>query len=187
MSSGTSTNHENWNFVTTSGESYFASAHKCVIDSMISGGDSTANFKRDLNGCRSKIKAQSESDIKVFFAPIDGREALGQVQSAGDKAKDISAMSHRLSGEMARTFQSFITKGKAVRFILDDDIYWAKKLGVDTGRNTSIEASKIYRDLIYKGMNTRFLETNETIFQLQHNKFIVTDYAPLFQKGYMNQ
>lgn len=173
MSSGTSTNHENWNFVTTSGDSYFAGAHKCVVESMISGGDTRANFARDLNGCRAKIKAQPESDIKVFFSPIDGNEALSQVQKAGNAATEISAMSHRLSGDVARTFQSFLSKGKPVRFILDDDIYWSRKLGVDTGRNTTVEAAKIYNELISKGMNTRFLQTNQTIFQLQHNKFIV--------------
>lgn len=177
MSSGTSTNHENWNFVTTSGKSYFAAAHKCVVEAMISGGDSTTNFRNELNACRDKISAQPETDVKVFFAPTDGRAALAQVKKAGESSKSISAMSHRLSGEMARTFQSFLTKGKPVRFILDDDIYWAKKLGEDTGRNTTIEAAKIYRDLISKGMNTRFLETFHTGFQLQHNKFIVYNFG----------
>lgn len=177
MSSGTSTNHENWNFVTTSGESYFAAAHKCVVESMISDGNSMANFKTSLNGCRSKIKAQPESDIKVFFSPVDGREALAQVASAGNAADDISAMSHRLSGDVARTFESLLAKKKPIRFILDDDIYWSKKLRVDTGRNMVAEAFKIYNDLISKGMNTRFLETNQTIFQLQHNKFIVFNFG----------
>lgn len=177
MSSGTSTNHENWNFVTTSGDSYFAGAHKCVVESMISGGNSTANFKAALNGCRAKIKAQPETDIKVFFSPVDGSQALQQVQTAGNSARDISAMSHRFSGDMARTFQSLLGKNKPIRFILDDDIYWARKLGVDTGRNTTFEAAKIYNDLISKGMNTRFLQTNQTIFQLQHNKFIVYNFG----------
>ena len=177
MSSGTSTNHENWNFVTTSGDSFFAGAHKCVVEAMISGGHSTTTFKNDLNGCRAKIKAQPETDIKTYFSPVDGREALAQVQSAGTAAKDISAMSHRFSGEMARTFQSLLGKGKPIRFILDDDIYWSKKLGVDTGRNMVGEAAKIYNDLIARGMNTRFLQTNQTIFQLQHNKFIVYNFG----------
>lgn len=177
MSSGTSTNHENWNFVTTSGESYFAAAHKCVIESMVSGGDSTAHFKAELNACRSKIKAQPESDIKVFFSPVDGSQALSQVKAAGNKATDISAMSHRFSGAMARTFQDLLVKGKPIKFILDDDIYWANKLHVDTGRNTTIEAAKIYRDLISKGMNTRFMETNQNVYQLQHNKFIVYNFG----------
>lgn len=177
MSSGTSTNHENWNFVTTSGESYFAGTHKCVVEAMISGGEALATFRKDLNDCRDQIKARPESDITVYFSPVDGREALNQVKSAGNSARDISAMSHRFSGDMARTFQSLLAKNKPIRFILDDDIYWAKKLRTDVGRNTSVEASKIYKDLISKGMNTRFLQTNETIFQLQHNKFIVFNFG----------
>lgn len=177
MSSGTSTNHENWNFVTTSGESYFAASHKCVVEAMISGGDTKANFKKALDECHATIKAKPETDIKIFYSPIEGRAALNQIKEAGNSAKEISAMSHRLSGEMARAFQAFLAKGKPVRFVLDDDIYWAKKLGVDTGRNTSIEAAKIYRDLIGNGMKTRFLETNHSIYQLQHNKFIVFDFG----------
>lgn len=177
MSSGTSTNHENWNFVTTSGDSYFAGAHKCVVESMIAGGDTVANFSKNLDACRSKIKAQPESDIKVFFSPVDGREALSQVQSAGNSAKDISAMSHRFSGDMARTFGSFLSKNKPIRFILDDDIYWANKRNEDIGRNTPVEAAAIYKNLISRGMNTRFLQTNQTIYQLQHNKFVVFNFG----------
>ncbi len=177
MSSGTSTNHENWNFVTTSGDSYFAAAHKCVVESMISGGDSIPHFTTALNTCRAKITAQPETDIKVFFSPVDGAPALAQVQTAGNAAKDISAMSHRFSGDMARAFESFLSKRTPIRFILDDDIYWSNKRNEDIGRNTAVEAAKIYKDLIGKGMNAKFLQTNQTIFQLQHNKFVIFNFG----------
>lgn len=173
LSTGTSTNHENWNFVTTNGKSYFASTHKCVIESMIDGGDTKANFKTALNDCRSKIEAEPESDIQTFFSPVDGRAALKAVATQGEQSDLIEAMSHRFSGDMAKLFSKMLGQKKEIHFILDDDIYWAMKLKKDVGRNMSVEAYRIYSGLIEKGMNTRFLETNQNVFQLQHNKFVV--------------
>lgn len=173
LTSGTSTNHENWNFVTTNGKSFFAAAHKCVIESMISAGDSKARFSSFLNDCRSKIKAAPETDIQVFFSPVDGKAALETVTYIGQKATLIEAMSHRLSGALASLYSTLLASGKKIKFILDDDMYWAHLKHQDIGRNTSIEAFKIYRDLIEKGMETRFMQTNQNVFQLQHNKFMV--------------
>lgn len=173
MTSGTSINHENWNFITTSGESYFAQAHKCVIEAMIEEGDKKSNFSKFLNNCRGKIEAEEETDIQAFFSPVDGAKALAKVKEAGDKAKSIEAMSHRFSGQIAALFMTLLDDKKPIKFILDDDIYWSAKRKEDIGRNTSIEAYKIYKDLINKGMETKFLQTNQSVFQLQHNKFMI--------------
>lgn len=173
MTSGTSINHENWNFVTTSSQSYFAKAHVCVIDAMIEAGDAKKNFAAHLNACRSKIEAKPETDITVYFAPVDGAEALAKVTEAANKSKLIEAISHRLSGAIAKLYGELLKGGKDIKFILDDDIYWAEKLKQDVGRNTKIEAFAIYNNLINKGMNTRFLQTNQNVFQLQHNKFMI--------------
>jgi hypothetical protein len=173
MTSGTSINHENWNFITTSGESYFAQSHKCVLEAMIEAGDTKTNFSKFLNDCRGKIKAEQETDIQVFFSPVDGEKALEKVKQAGDQAKSIEAMSHRFSGQIAAIFMKLLADKKPIKFILDDDIYWSVKRREDIGRNTSIEAFKIYKDLINKGMETKFLQTNQNVFQLQHNKFMI--------------
>lgn len=173
MSSGTSTNHENWNFITTSGKSYFAQTHKCVVDGMVKAGDTKKNFTTFMTNCRVNIQAPPETDIKVYFAPVDGKEALAMVAKAAGEAQLVEAMSHRFSGDVARLFGNLLSQGKNVKFILDDDIYWAFKLRKDVGRNSSIEAFKLYKDLINKGMETRFLQTNQQMFQLQHNKLIV--------------
>ena len=177
LTGGTSINHENWNFVTTSGESYFAGSHKCVVEAMISGGEERAKFTKDLNDCRAKIKAAPESDIKTYFSPVDGKNALAQITEAGNRAVEVSAMSHRFSGAMAKLFSDLLVSGKPIKFILDDDIYWAEHLKKDVGRNTKIEAFKITNELIRKGMNTKFLQTNQNVFQLQHNKFVVLKFA----------
>lgn len=177
MSGGTSINHENWNFVTTSGESYFAQAHKCVVDAMVVAGDTRANFTKNLNTCRSQIKAQPESDIRVFFAPVDGATALNTIADTANKSQQIEAMSHRLSGKLADLFQKLLAAGKPIKFILDDDIYWSLKRRQDIGRNTTVEAATIYRDLISNGMQTKFLQTNQNVFQLQHNKFMIFHFS----------
>ena len=173
MTGGTSINHENWNFVTTSGESYFAGAHKCVVEAMVEAGDTKTNFGKFLNDCRGKIKAQPESDIQIFFSPIDGAKALAKVTEAGNNAKLIEAMSHRFSGQLAALYSKLLENKKPIKFILDDDIYWSVKRKEDIGRNTSVEAFKLYKDLINKGMQTKFLQTNQSVFQLQHNKFMI--------------
>ncbi len=173
MTSGTSINHENWNFVTTSSKSYFAESHKCVIEAMIEAGDTKKNFTLGLNNCRQKIKAKPESDIQVFFSPVDGGAALQTVSDASKNSTLIEGMSHRLSGEISKLYTALLQGGKDIKFILDDDIYWAEKLKKDVGRNSKIEAFRIYNDLINKGMKTRFLQTNQNVFQLQHNKFMI--------------
>lgn len=177
MTSGTSINHENWNFITTSGESYFAQAHKCVVESMITSGDTRANFAKSLNGCRSKIKAQPETDIQVFFSPVDGTKALSVVTAAAKKSKLVEAMSHRFSGKIASLFEELLASKKPIKFILDDDVYWSAKRQEDIGRNTAVEAANLYRELINKGMATKFLQTNQAVFQLQHNKFMIFTYS----------
>lgn len=173
MTSGTSINHENWNFVTTSAKSYFAQAHKCVIEAMVESGDTKKNFADHLNGCRGNIEASPETDIQIFFSPVDGKEALERLTEASYKSNLIEGMSHRFSGAIAKLFSNLLQDGKEVKFILDDDIYWSEALRKNVGRNTTMEAYKIYNDLIKKGMKTKFLQTNQNIYQLQHNKFMI--------------
>jgi HKD family nuclease len=173
MTTGTSINHENWNFVTTSGMSYFAAAHKCVIESMISSGDSKKNFAASLNTCRGLISSSPEDDIQLFFSPVDGAKAFEKVAEAGNRSQLIEGMSHRFSGKMADLYKHFLNQGKLIKFILDDDIYWSAKRRLNIGRNTRFEAFKLYNELISAGMETKFMQTNQNVFQLQHNKFMI--------------
>lgn len=177
LTGGTSINHENWNFVTVDSSSYFAQTHRCVILSMIEAGDKKTNFKNHLNECRSQIQALPESDIKVFFSPIDGKDAYSHVEEASHNAAEILGISHRFSGIIAELFVGLVGQKKNIKFILDDDIYWSEKLKKNIGRNTKYEAFKIYNELITKGMSTRFLQTNQNVYQLQHNKFFVFNFT----------
>src|SRR5690606_11348558 len=142
-------------------------------DGMIAAGDTKSNFATFMKNCRGNIKAQPESDIKVFFSPVDGKAALNQVTEAGNNSLLIEAMSHRFSGAIAELYGKFLQEQKKIKFILDDDVYWSATLNKDIGRNTRFESFKIFNDLVKKGMETRFLETNQNVFQLQHNKFMI--------------
>jgi hypothetical protein len=173
MTGGTSINHENWNFVTTSGDSYFAQAHKCALKGMIEAGDAKANFSSFMNTCRSKIVAKPETDVEVYFSPVDGGAAFNRVKEAISKANLVEGMSHRLSGKISELLSKTLETGKKIKFIMDDDIYWSVKRRQDVGRNSSVEAFRIYRDLINKGLEMKFLQTNQNVFQLQHNKFFI--------------
>ncbi len=173
MTSGTSINHENWNFVTTSSQSFFAQVHRCAVLGMVHAGDKRANFTAYLNQCRSQIKNPPETDVTVFFSPVDGKAALTAVSEATHHALAVEGMSHRFSGVIAELFAHHLARGKKIRFLFDDDMYWSALLKKDIGRNQRFEAFKIYNELITKGMETRFLQTNQNVFQLQHNKFLI--------------
>lgn len=177
LSGGTSINHENWNFVTTSSLSYFSQVHKCVLMGMIEAGDRRSNFKDYLNACRAQIKATPETDISVYFSPVDGDEAFSKISETVKKSDSVFVIAHRLSGQFLDLFSDSLRTNKSMKLILDDDVYWSEKLKKDVGRNSKFEAFAIFNKLINQGMPTKFLETNQNVFQLQHNKFIVFNFS----------
>jgi hypothetical protein len=181
MSSGTVTHHENWNFVTTSSETYFAQSHKCLMKGMISHSQDIATYTNFINTCQSKIKIAPESDISVYFIPGDGTDAYKQIKTAINTSKSVDLISHRFSNSTIienLTTKLEDTRKPKVRFIGDDDLYWTSVYRKGMGRNTTFEWYKI-RDLINVGMDTKYIETYaDDVFepksmQLQHNKFLI--------------
>jgi phosphatidylserine/phosphatidylglycerophosphate/cardiolipin synthase-like enzyme len=171
MSSGTSIHHENWNFITTSQESYFSKTHKCLIKGMIGYGRSKAEFTQFMNACRSEIKTQEESDIKSFFVPADGAKAFQALENAATRSSGLDIIAHRFSGKFITLTKDQVSKNKKVRLITDDDMYWAYKTKTDTCRNTVGEASAVMS--LYKDVDLKFMQTNQSQELLQHNKFII--------------
>jgi hypothetical protein len=172
MSSGTSINHENWNFVTTHASSYFAQIHRCTFEGMVAAGSTRGIFNSFMQNCRSKIQSPPESDIETFFIPTDAKDAQQRIADAITRSQSISIMAHRFSG-MIMNLVKEVTGSKPIRLIMDDDVFWSEKMKQDIGRNQSFEAFRIYNELITQGVDTRFLQTNQSIFQLQHNKFML--------------
>ncbi|MFY7994580.1 MAG: phospholipase D-like domain-containing protein [Bacteriovoracaceae bacterium] len=178
MTGGTSINHENWNFVTTTGKSFFIQDHVCIANGMIEAGAAAKTFKEYVKNCRGQIQVKPEEDIRAYFSPVD-KDTFNQVETLAAESKLIQGMSHRFSGIFLVFTEKLLKEGKTVRFMFDDDIYWSAKLRKDIGRNTRFEAFDIAK-LVTAGMDVRYLETNQNVYQLQHSKFFIFDNKTVF-------
>jgi phosphatidylserine/phosphatidylglycerophosphate/cardiolipin synthase-like enzyme len=185
MSSGTTTHHENWHFITTSAQSHFAQIHQCLRRGMIDNGESLNSYKNYIQACRKKIAAQEESDIRVFLVPGEGNQAFSAIERALAKSQSFSLAAHRFSyARLNKQLSEALNNGTEGRLITDDDMYWAGKMNREIGRNTPSEASNINR-LVEQGAVAQYMETylddleNPVRMQLQHNKFVIFE----FQRG----
>ncbi len=178
MTGGTSINHENWNFITTTAKSYFIQDHLCILNGMVDAGNAGKVFKEYVKNCRAKISVSPEEDIRAYFSPVD-KDTFKQVEALSLNSKLIQGMSHRFSGVFLGLTEKLLQEGKTVRFMFDDDIYWSATLRKDVGRNTRFEAFDIMK-LITAGMDVRYLETNQNVYQLQHSKFFIFDNKTVF-------
>ena len=202
MSSGTVLHHENWHFLTTSTQSYFAQAHECIKDGMLDHSNSIrANrslgrasmsainaFKKYITSCREAIKAKEESDIKLFIVPTDGAKAMKNIVTGIKKAKKIDVAVHRFTHpDLINAMKGAAKSKKPVRLVADDDIYWVGiQAKTASGRISCRGASNVganmcseyfkMRSVQRSGVDVKFMETNHNVFLLHHNKYIIFDY-----------
>lgn len=174
MSTGPSINHENWNFVTTSPQTYFVKVHHCLREGLRNHAETRKDFTAFMASCRKSIGKPEEEDIRTFFVPAEGKLAMEAVRESALAAKNIDAAAHRFSGNFIRLFTELLDIGKPIRLITDDDMYWTWKLRRGVGANMTSEAFKVM-PLREKGLAMRFVETNHSEFILQHNKYMIFD------------
>lgn len=173
MSAGTILHHENWSFVTTNKNSYFSQTHDCLEKAMIDHADSKKEFKNYLKTCRLEISSEEESDIKTFFVPSDGDLAMKKIQEEFLHASEVNVAVHRFTHpDLINSMKEASENGKNVRFISDDDIYWAGVRGKTTGSNMKMEFYNVMK-LVNSKVRVRYMETNQNSKLLHHNKFIV--------------
>lgn len=180
MSSGTTTHHENWHFITTSPKTYFAKAHLCLREGILNHDSSKKEFTRFIASCKKKIDVNEESDIKTFFVPGEGVQAMEAITDSIKKSKMVDMAAHRFSNsKLVKALSSALkTKKTKVRLVADDDIYWSGVYKRGMGRNSLTELGKV-RGLERLGMRTKYIETYmDDVFepkslQLQHNKFLI--------------
>ena len=179
MSSGVTTHHENWHFVTTSPLSHFARMHECLRDGMINHANSKKEYVSFIKKCRAGIDSSPENDIKVYFIPGDGREATNAIDRSIGKAEKVHMAAHRFSyGALIKMISHNLDKGVKFRLIVDDDIYWTGLYDQGMGRNTLYEYGKV-NTLRKEGMEVKYVETfaddkfEPKKLQLQHNKFLI--------------
>lgn len=192
MSSGTVLHHENWHFLTTSTKSYFSQVHECIIEGMDNNSKTKRTFVSFMKSCRKKISTKEESDIKVFAVPGDGKAAMDNIVKNIKKAKRVSIAVHRFSQrDLISSLQKAAkSKKQNVRFIADDDIYFAGKY--NELPNAKVECSKRknpnlidrvganmcneyfnVKKIEKSGAAVKYMQTNHSLFLLHHNKYIV--------------
>jgi len=176
MSTGTTTHHENWNFLTTNKNSYFYQVHECIKEGMLNI-QSRKDFKTFMKECRSKIATQEEEDIKVYVIPTDGKAAMANITNKFDEATSIEGAAHRFTHlQITNAIIKAEKEFKRVRFILDDDIYWVGVRNKRTGASMFFEFLKAIK-IIQAGADVRYMQTNQNGWQLHHNKFLIFNFA----------
>ena len=179
MSNGTTTHHENWHFITTNSESYFFQSHLCLKKGLLDYGTSIDVFTKFIKECRAAIEAPEETDIKAFFVPAEGQEAMKALKDEMSRASEIRMATHRFSSkEIISSMEEALGRGAHVQFVFDDDLYWSSKLKRGMGRNLYREAVHV-DNLVQRGLKVKYIETfADSVFgarkvQLQHNKFLI--------------
>lgn len=173
MSSGTVLHHENWHFLTTSTETYLASAHECIKEGMLNNASSKSEFKKYIKECRSKIKIQPEDDLKLFIVPSDGKVAMENIVKNFKNSIKIDVAVHRFTHRSLINSMIEATKFKKdVRLVVDDDVFWAGKLNETVGSSMPFEANNMNK-VRRAGTKVKYMETNESGRLLHHNKYIV--------------
>lgn len=205
MSSGTTLHHENWHFVTVSRESYFAQIHDCLLEGMDNHaksirrrGDKKKKSAKDvfasfIKTCRANINAEEEKDIKVYIVPGEGNLAMENIIDKINKSKKIAVAAHRFThfGLLTALKRASHNTKQDVRFVGDDDIYWAGMLNYMPSKNRVVCSSKHnpnvvrtvganmcneyfnVRDLERAGAKVKYMQTNQKMFLLHHNKYVL--------------
>ncbi|MEM6289735.1 MAG: phospholipase D-like domain-containing protein [Myxococcota bacterium] len=194
MSSGTHLHHENWHFTEVARESFFVQSHLCLIDALLDPAhtDGKAAFRAFMNECRETITAPPEEDLIPYFIPVrdDSKALVERLELSIDEAETIDIGAHRFSFttmmEALKVRLADAERPFHLRFVADDDLYWLDPLapseGSEIGPNTFNEAIKLRELREADGGQGRFeekyLETNEKLHLLHHNKFLVFEGMP---------
>lgn len=196
MSSGPVIHHENWNFVTTNSQSYFAQSHLCAMNAEWSetSGRSREGYIKSIRKCRDGIKTPPEKDVRVFFVPGEGEPEKGVTRKNrktaveymlnGDgkfpgilNANKIWLGCHRfmyskMVDALAKRMDSKYRPD--LKIVADDDTFFEvndpKYEGF--GETMPVEFEKMKR-LIAKGAQAKFMETNAEEHQLHHSKYLI--------------
>lgn len=197
MTSGPVIHHENWNFITTNANSYFAKSHLCAMNAEWDevSGRSRSEYMKSIKNCRANIKAPEEKDIKVFFVPGEGEPESGVSKKTavdfllnGDQeegtpginnAKRIWLACHRffyskmINGLSKRMSTSNPKFRPDMRIVCDDDTYYTAKDPDYPSGDTMPQEYYNMEKLVAKGAQLKFMETNGEEHQLHHSKYLI--------------
>lgn len=174
MSSGIVLHHENWLFIQPERDTYFAEAHRCLMEGQINHYQSKSKYENFIKQCRSQIQHREETDIKTYFVPGEGGEATKAIEAGVESAENIKLAAHRFSyNKLLASLKKELESNHpaSLQMLLDDDIYWAGQ-GQQVGDNQRTEYTNAI-NLQRKGGKIKWMETNHGEHLLHHNKFIV--------------
>ena len=153
------------------------------------------NFKTYIKNCRAAIANEPESDIKLSIVPSDGDKAMENIVEQIEKSKRVSIAVHRFSHKslISALKKAGKNKEQIVRFVADDDIFWSGKANeMENGRidcNPNRNPGAVPRvganmcneyfnviGLSRSKVNVKYMQTNQSLFLLHHNKYIVFEY-----------
>jgi hypothetical protein len=187
MSSGAVLHHENWHFIEVKRESYFADAHRCLMEAQLDEDASASKsaYRASINACREASAYPEETDIGAYFIPNkdDSRAISDRMVDGIEHATRIDIGAHRfgypvLIDALADRLRD---DGVQMRMVADDDVYWLRPYGGgyghQVGDNMDFEAENI-ADLWQAGgegdrFEVRYMETNHDSHLLHHNKFLI--------------
>ena len=175
---GVSVNFENWNFLSAPARTPFVSDHICDLQAMRaarlakSDQDDPDVFRAELEKCLTyKDTAPEQADrilkkdgVWALFSP-DAQDRnfkilkaqIDQVVRGGRIRMAAYIFSHR---QLAKALSKAQARGVTIELLIDDDI----------------QHKKFYKEVLSPEISkftTRVFDTNEQIFQMQHNKFLV--------------
>lgn len=182
---GLSVNFENWHFVRTTRDSALGRDHLCLVESMRKARlvrqseDDPVVFRQHLDSCLSykrlnradvdKILENSGAFTMMAPDPHDRvfkvlRSQIEQMESDGLIQMAAYFFMHR---QLVEVLHEAVRRGVKVELLVDDDIQV----------EGSISKQKVFYDEFLapekSGFSVRVFDTNESIFQLQHNKFMI--------------
>lgn len=183
-SSGLSLHFDHWAMLTVTKDSSVYRYHECVVRSlntaMADGAneiDDPVKYRMTLDSClvKNKVITNVEAALKAeqiapLFSPNPQNQIYTElkkaISSVGKGGRIYGAIQHFLHNGIASDLRAAVNRGVKVQLIMDDDII--------TGDSEVPGVRQFYDNVLSKtGIEIKFLQTNASVMQMMHNKFIV--------------
>ncbi len=190
--SGISLHYDNWIFLELPRAHPVALANRCFFDSLKSmlaadGKQDKNLFQKSQNVCPSQVEANHITFLTVPAPPKAKKPIdllLGLIQNA---KTSITIAAHKITSPPSKSFilvptlVEAIKRGVKVRIVFDDDtILKARGIKGSEALNVSPDEIAGYKALKDAGAEITFLDTNEKLMTLMHNKFMIFDETTVF-------
>lgn len=188
---GTSLHYDNWLMFDAPQKHPLATTNLCYFDALKKmrpdkiAKSSKGLFSDAYSVCLGKIPSQENAPVEFFGMPAakDGLQPLPTLLNLITNAKhSIKIAAHRMTetGNKKFPLMEVLTSqqkaGVPISAVFDDDtVLKARRLPGSGALNVSKQEVAGYEALRDAGATVRFIDTNESINALMHNKFMIID------------